>query len=95
MWGREVRSSAAVFYPSIYSTGVQSVHALGSRPVEGRAYGSAETTYLWDKLTGGGDDDTPSVFREYWWVFLLATPFVYIGVNMALDSSAHTNPLKL
>jgi hypothetical protein len=87
-----IRDSSVIFQPSVYTTGLQPVSALASRAPAGREYGFSPSGYLWDKITGS--DDKQSVFVEYWWAFLLATPFVYVGVNMALDSFRKVSPAQ-
>ena len=33
----------------------------------------------------GEEEAEPSLLAKYWWVFPLALPVVYLGVNMSLD----------
>ena len=85
----------ATFVPSSYSNGLQpllpyNVYETGKE--QGFEYGDL-LDYIpagkaFKAVTGYGEEEKPpSLLAQYWWVFLVAAPFVYVGVNMALDSA--------
>ncbi len=81
-----------MFTPSVYSKGLQPVspYSVHKPPdTAGWEYGNVLNYTLAGKAldyVSGKSDAPPSLLAQYWWVGLAALPFLYVGVNLALDS---------
>ena len=78
------------FKPSVYSNGLHPLLPYNIHETEkttGYEYGGPlDLVVSAYNLTHPDKDEKPSFLSQYWWVLLVAVPFIYVGVNMALDS---------
>ena len=72
------RSERELFQPSPYTNGLQPLQPYS---------GAADVAYSTYKYFNPDEDKPPSLLSQYWWLGIVAIPFLYVGVNMVLDKA--------